>query len=266
MTAPNVLNRGEITSLTALVREAARLDIDVPESVTDELDLHNRLTKDALGTQRELQTAHAALQAAPIDKIDAALDALTDASLRSLAAQALTETLNGVALSRLRSVVYHQLTSWEGQAVDRFNKVVEAHKLNEVAGMLPDLVSVVSPIDLSHSQSQAVQIWRDAVEHLRTLFGFYTRIATINGHEVGPGGADGLSTNLSLACRLGDPGSFSVAQNAAVSFASIGGGSDAARRYGPLAPFVIVALNGYELRLSTSEDAARIRRAIQPAV
>jgi hypothetical protein len=267
MTAPTVISSGEITSLTALVREAARLDISVPKSVSDELKLHDRLTKhDPLKTRHELQQAHAALQAAPVNKVDASLEKLTEASLRMLTAQALTDTVSQVALIRLRSAVYAELDAWESEAVKLFNACTDAYKLNdvEVAGNLPDLVSVVSPIDLSHSQSHAVQVFREAVEHLHPLFSFYTRIATINGHEVGPGGADGLSTNLSLATRLGDPGSFSVARNAAEKFASIGANSDAARRYGQLAPFCIPAMCGYPLHLSTSAEAAAIRRAIQP--
>lgn len=263
---PTVITHGEITSLTNLVREAARLDITAPEDVTDELELHGRLTKqDPLKTQRELQQAHAALQAAPVSKIDAALDALTEASVRTLAAQALTETVGQIALVRLRNAVYDQLPTWEVEAVKIFNAAVEAHKLNEVAADLPDLTQVASPIDLTAPQNRAVGVWRDGVAELHPIWGFYRRIAQINGDEVGPGGADGVGTNLLLACRLGDPGRFSVAGDAAVRFASIAAGSDSARRYGQLAPFVVPALCGYELHLSTSADAARIRLAIQPA-
>jgi len=265
MTAPNVVNRAEITSLTTLVREAATLEIPVPKLVTDELELHSRLTKDALGTQRELQAAHAALQSAPISKVDAALKALTDASLRTLAAQALTETLNGVALSRLRNSVYDQLASWEGQAVELFNAAVDRHGLNEVASDLPDLTQVVSPIDLTAPQARAVQVWRDGVGDLHPLWSFYSRIAQISGDSVGPENVDGLGVNLLLACRLGAPGRLSVAGAAAERFAGIGAGTDASRRYGNLAPFVVPALVGYELRLSTSAGADAIRRQIQPA-
>ncbi len=266
MTGPTVFSRGEVTSLKALVRDAASLDIDVPESVTDELELNRRLTEqDPLKVQHELQQAHAELQSAPPNKVDAALKALTDASLRSLAASALTDTLHGVALSRLRNAVYDQLASWEEQAVELFNAAVDRHGLNEVASSLPDLTQVVSPIDLSAPQAHAVQVWRDGVAELHPVFGFYRKIAQISGDEVGPGGADTVGTNLLLACRLGNPGRFSVADGAAVAFAGIGGGSNAARRYGQLAPFVVPAICGYELHLSTSDDAVKIRRAIQPA-
>ena len=122
-----------------MVREAANLEIELATSVTDEIDLHDRLTKDALGTARELQQAHAALQSAPVSEVDAALKALTDASLRSMAASALTDTLSGVALSRLRNVVYDQLAGWEAQAVELFNTAVDRHGLSEVAPDLPDL-------------------------------------------------------------------------------------------------------------------------------
>jgi hypothetical protein len=42
-------------------------------------------------------------------------------------------------------------------------------------------------------------------------------------------------------------------------------GSDAARLYGPLALLCVPALVGYELRWSTSDGAAAIRRQIQHA-
>lgn len=266
MTNPTVVSHGEVTSLKAIVRDAANLGIDVPAAVADELELSRRLTEqDALKVQHDLQAAHAALQSAPVSKVDVALKALTDASLRSLAASALTDTLHGVALSRLRNAVYDELHSFEAQAVELFNAAVERHGLNEVAESLPDLTTVVSPIDLSAPQAHAVQVWRDGVAELHPAFGLYRKIAQINGDDVGPGGADSVGTNLLLACRLGNPGRFAVADSAAVAFAAIGGGSDAARRYGQLAPFVVPAICGYELRLSTSDDALKIRRAIQPA-
>jgi hypothetical protein len=265
MTAPNVINRGEITQLTALVREAARLDLALPESVTDELDLHTRLTKDALGTQRELQQAHAAVQAAPAAEFDAALDKLTDASLRSIAASALTDTLHGVALSRLRGAVYDQLAGWEEQAVQLFNAAVDRHGLNEVAAQLPDLTQVVSPIDLSAPQAHAVQVWREGTAALHEIFAFYRRVVEVSGDSIGPEMSDGLGVNLSLSCRLGSPRSFAQAEVAAVAFASVAAGTDAARRYGALSPFVVVPLAGYKLHLSTSSDAAAIRRSLQSA-
>jgi hypothetical protein len=266
MTTPaTVVNRGEATELKALVRGAMQLDISVAGSVSDELALYDRLTRDPLGAQRDLQAAHAALGAAEVDKIDGVLDKLAEASLRTFAAQGLGESIHQIALGRLRAAVYTEMDNWEISAVEIFNQKVADHKLNEAGPTLPDLLAILSPIDLSHSQSQAVQTWRNAADALHEIFSFYARIATLNGHDVGPGGADELSTNLSMACRLGDPGSWATAESAAVRFASIGAGSDAARKYGVLQPFCIPAICGYELRLSTSSDAANIRRSIQPA-
>jgi hypothetical protein len=77
MTAPNVINQGEQTSLKNLVRDAHRLGIPVSKSVDQECELHDRLTRhDPLNTQRELQQAHAELASAPAGKISAVLAAI----------------------------------------------------------------------------------------------------------------------------------------------------------------------------------------------
>src|SRR3984957_12826896 len=195
----------EATSLSRFVTDARQLGLDVPKSVDDELKLHRRLTNDPLGTHQALARAQSALHAAPIDKVDAALDVLAEATVQAGAAQALGETVRQIAVARLRHVVYDQLDGWEKQAVEAANGVVEAHKLNAVAADLPDLVALVSPVDLSHTQSRAVQRFREAADLLHPLWRLFTKISIENGHDVGPGGADGLSTNLSLACRLGNP-------------------------------------------------------------
>jgi hypothetical protein len=253
----------EATNLTNLIRDARAFGLDVPKSVSDEQALYRRLAGDPLDSQRALVEAQTALAAAPVNKIDAALRGLADATVLAGAAQTVNDSVKHIALQRLRNAVYDQLRGWEAETVAKFNLVVKDYRLNDVAGDLPNLAELVSPIDLSRTQNHALQQWRDAADQLHPLWSLYTKVAHIEGHEVGPSGADDLSTNLSLAARLGQPGSFSVAQGAAGIFASISAGTSASRRYGRLAPFCVTAICGYPLQLSTSDDAARIRQAIQ---
>jgi hypothetical protein len=251
--------------LTNLVADARSLGLTVPAAVSDELALFRRLTADPRGTQSALTQAQTALTAAPIAKVDSALEALTDAALASYAAQALGETVKNIAVHRLHNAVFDQAPTWETETVDQFNQIVEDSQLNDVAGDLPDLTSLMSPVDMTRDQSRAVQRWVDAADLLNPLWSMYRRLAHFHGEDVGPDDVSGVATNLLLACRLGDPGSFRVAQSAVAYFAAISAGSDASRRYGKIGLFAVPPMCRYPLRLSTNQDALRIRRAIQPA-
>jgi hypothetical protein len=100
---------------------------------------------------------------------------------------------------------------------------------------------------------------------LHPLWSAYRKLARFHGYSLGPVDAGDRSTNLFTACVLGDPGSFGAADAAATTLASIAFGGDSVMAYAPIAPFVLPALIGYELRLSTLAGAAAIRQRIQPA-
>jgi hypothetical protein len=252
-------------NLGSLVRTAAQFELHVPKSVQDELDLHRKLTNDPLKTGAAVQKAQEALSTAPVGDVGRALNDLSDAVIQAGAAQVLGGVVQNIATNRLQHAVYSHLNSFESEAVEKFNAAVEDHELNRFGPDLPDLAVLVSPLDLGRQQNRALDAWRNAAPQLNALWNFYIRVVQLVGHEPGPGGADELSTNLSLACRLGNPGRFSTATNAANLFASIATGSDASRRYSVLSPFCVTALCGYDLHLSTSEGAAQVRRQIQPA-
>jgi hypothetical protein len=215
--------------------------------------------------QQKLVAAQSALHSAPPGQLDAALEELADATVLAGSAQALTETAAHIAMTRLQHAVYDQRDGWEREAVELFNSAVSEFQLNEVAADLPQLESLVSPLDLNRAQSHALHQWSEAAGPLRTVWSFYQKLAQLGGDDVGPGGADELSTNLTLAARLGSPGSFATAQSAASRLTSIAVGSDAARRYSKIGIFAVPAMSGYALNLTTSEGAAHRRRAIQPA-
>jgi hypothetical protein len=254
----------ESARLTNLVADAHTLGFDVPAAVSDEVALFRRLTSDH-GTQAALSQAQTALRTAPLDKVDGVLDALNDAALQIYAAQVLGETVKDIGLHRLHNAIFDHVPNWETATVEQFNQVVESHRLDELAGDLPDLTTLVSPVDMTRAQSHATQQWVDAVDLLNPLWSMYRRLAQFLGEDVGPEDPSGVATNLLLACRLGDPGSFRVAQSAAAYFAAVSVGSDASRRYGKIGIFAVPAMVGYPLELQTNHDALRIRRAIQPA-
>jgi hypothetical protein len=159
----------------------------------------------------------------------------------------LADEIRSIALSRLHNAVYDQVPSFEAEVVSRFNAVVDSHLLNEVGRDLPALENKLSPVDLTRAQAHAVATWSEAADLLRPLWLFYSKLAELNGDPVGPGGADDLSTNLTLAARLGPVPDMGTARSAATRFASIAVGSDAARGYGEIGVFVVPVISGYPL-------------------
>ena len=150
--------------------------------------------------------------------------------------------------------------------VERFNEVVDHFELNEVARDLPNFgdLKSVNILSLGRQQGHAVDRWRTATaDHLRPLWSAYQKLAAFHGHLLGPLDDSDRSTNLTTSCVLGDPGSFGAADAAATRLAAISFGGDSVKAYAPIAPFVVPAMVGYQLHLSTLDDAAAIRRRVQ---
>lgn len=150
--------------------------------------------------------------------------------------------------------------------VERFNEVVDHFELNEVARDLPNFgdPKSVNILSLGRQQGHAVDRWGTATaDHLRPLWSAYQRLAAFHGHLLGPLDDSDRSTNLTTSCVLGDPGSFGAADAAATRLAAISFGGDSVKAYAPIAPFVVPALVGYRLHLSTLDDAAAIRLRVQ---
>lgn len=155
---------------------------------------------------------------------------------------------------------------FESAVVDQFNAIVEDFQLAEHASNLPDMAQKgFNVMSISGAAGSAIEAWRTALPELRPRWDLYRQLANLEGQLIGPAGADDLSTNLYTAAVLGTPGSWNQALGAAQRMAEIAAGADSAKPWFPLSPFIIPALQGYLLHLSTSDDAARIRRAIQPA-
>lgn len=261
------INHAEENSALGLIRNVRALGIDVPEAVAAEAKLYNDTRQEESHAADELRDASANLSTVPLGEFDAAKAELVSASSRLFAIHnGLGDALLNVVGERLLKAVYHATDGWEAQAVARFNSVVDEFGLNECAGDLPNLGDKYSPgvLNIGRAQGDAVQRWRDAAEQLHPLWNVYTTIARLEGHEIGKVTADTRSAGLLLACRLGHPGTFRAADAAATTFVSVSEGTDAAKRWGPLMPFVAPVLHGYELHLHTSAEAAAIRLEIQP--
>jgi|GEM_PF-4976749 len=262
------IHHEEQNSALQLIRKVRELGIDVPEAVNSESKMYRDTQREESRAGEALRDASSKLATVALSEFDAAKAELVSASNRLFAVHnGLGDALLNVAGERLLKAVYSATADWEAEAVARFNSIVDEFGLNEVAGDLPNLGDKYGPgvLSMGRAQGEAVERWRNAAEQLRPLWGIYVRIAVLEGHEIGKVTADTRSAGLVLACRLGHPGTLGVADAAATTFVSISSGTDAAKRWGPLAPFVVPALHGYELHLHTSSEAAEIRLAIQPA-
>lgn len=258
----------EGNSLISIVNGVAGLGIDVPDRVHAEARLYQSLRP----AQKTAETAHAdalsRLRNVPIEEFDAARDDLIATSLSLFAiASGVDQQVLDVSARRLQAVVYDSVDGWETAVVERFNDVVDRYKLNEAAGHLPNFADPKSfnVLSLTETQGRAVSAWVAATAELGPLWRVYINLARFNGHTIGPASADDLSANLFTACVLGNPGTFGRADHAATIMASASFRSDATSKYGQLIPFVIPALSGYDLQLSTPDEASVIRRRIQPA-
>lgn len=249
---------------TLLVRDLRARGITIPDSVEDELKLYKSVRESSWDSESAFQHAQSELSRCSASKWDSSLKAFNKAAFEMFTMKTNEQNLIKIAAQRLFIAVSDAADDWASEIVDQYNAVVDEYRLNEVDKELPDFTGQTSVLTLTENQGKAVDAWRSASVALSAWWGLYGRLATLQGHEVGPMGIDGQGTNLFTACVLGNPGSFGVANVAAQIMASSAGGSTNARAYGPLVPHVIPALCGYELRLSTLKEAAVIRGAIQP--
>jgi hypothetical protein len=263
-----MIDHSQIASLNGLVSLIRQLDIDIPLEVDREV----KLNKDSQRTekaQRALDAAKSNLRTVAIDKFDEAATEVVDASLRLFAVSSGADALIAdAAARRLETRIYDAVSGWEAEIVERFNQVVEDYRLNEVASDLPRFGDAASynVLSLGASQGQAVELWRTAASALHPLWSGFTRLAKLNGRDIGPtNGADSVADGLFTGCCLGDPGTFGAAESAATVLAKIADGTDSVRATAPLQPFLVPQLAGYDLRLHTISQATVIRTRIQPA-
>ena len=249
-----------------LVKSIRQLGIDIPNPVDDEVAIYNDIVKARQSAQVDCDNAKYRLRTVDADEFNNAREEFVTASLNLWATtQGADDVLIEAAVTRLGNAIYDATSDWEATVVERFNAAVEEHTLNEVARDLPDFGDPKSfnVLSLGRAQAGAIQSWRAAADELQPLWAAYRRLAKFHGHLLGPVESTDVSTNLFTACVLGDPVSFRAADAAAVKLASAASGGDSVRGYAAIMPFVVPALAGYGLQLSTLADAAVIRRHVQ---
>ena len=259
-----VVTHGEITSLMALVRGVRGVGIDIPTDVEAELEIRKTSAGDGRLSQRAHAEAISQLYSVPAKGFNKALTAAADATARIRAEQELAAVIEAASVHRLRRAVAFATTNWESAVVGLLNAVVDDFQLNDHAEHLPNLGDLgFSPLSISGAAGAALEAWRTAGPRLKELWSLYVRLANFEGQEIGPGRE--LSVNLSTAAILGNPGTWNRAVTAADMLAVFEVGGDSVKPWQPLSPFIVAPLSGFALEFSTLDDAARIRRAFQPA-
>jgi hypothetical protein len=254
--------------LLGLASAVRKLGIGVPKTVSDELAIYKELLKSRTTAQNEYDNAVRELRTIDPARFN---EAKAEVIAKSHAAFAVANGIDGVlidtAARRLHNAIYDAIGEWEAETVAQFNETVARHRLNEQAESLPDFANqrAFNAFDMGEAQGRAARSWREAAAELHPIWHTYTRIAAYHGHDIGPSDPNEMSINMFTACVLGDPGSFARCQSAAHELARIAAGVDHSRPYTAISPYVVTAITGYPLRLSTLQDAAAIRARIQPA-
>jgi hypothetical protein len=262
---PTIVSHGELTSLTNIIRDARALSIKIPAEVYAELRVYRSIEANNRDAQREQDEAISGLYQVPASDFDAALDDAAGTVSRLTVKRELSPTLVAVAAHRLGRVVSIASAGFEAAVVDQFNKIAEDFQLAEHASNLPDLAQTgFNVMSVSGAAGSAIEAWRAALPDLGQRWHLYRNLAELEGQLLGPAGADDLATNLYTAAVLGTPGSWNQALAAAECMAAMSAGADSERPWAPLGLFALPSRYGYELSLSTSGEATRIRRAIQP--
>ncbi|KKB97829.1 hypothetical protein [Mycolicibacter arupensis] len=264
------LNHQQENTAVQLVRKVRALGIEVPKQVAAEAKLYQEVRREDDIANRAMQTAASRLTTVPLAEFDSAkTEFITTAATAYVTTNGASAALADAVGRRLTSAVDRVIHQWENSVVELFNATVAEFDLNGVAGDLPDLSDKFNNgvFDLGRAQGEAVQRWRDAAERLHPLWQIVKALVVWNGEDDPEDvTADAPSTGLLTACRFGNPGSMSTAGTVATMLVGANLGTDAAKRWGPLMPFVLAPLNGYELHLNTSSQAAATRASIQPGV
>jgi hypothetical protein len=242
------------------------LGVETADSVKTETEFYKQAAAVQETAERDLHIAVRDLYDVGADKFDAARTRVIEATARLSSCREAESQVTQAAGFRLRRAIFDEVPVWEAAVVERFNEVVDHQDLNTAGRELPNFADPgrFHAAAMSQAHGRALDLWRSAVVHLEPLWGLYKRLVTERGDQLlGPAGADDFATNAITACALGTPESFGQVESAAVIFASVSRGSSSAKAYGPLMPFAIPSIVGYNWRLSTITEAANIKNQLQ---
>jgi hypothetical protein len=247
-----------------LVRAVRGLGIDIPADVEAELAIRKGIAGEGQQSKQAHTEAISRLYSVPAKDFNKALTAAAEATARLRAEQELAAVIEAASVHRLRRVVAVATPDWIAAVTSSLNEVVEAYQLNAHAGQLPKLTEPgFSVLSIGGAAGAALTAWRDAGPRLAELWSLYRRLATFEGHEVGPDSE--RSTNLFTVAVLGHPGTWSRAMAAADTLATFAHNVDQVKAWQPLSPHIVSALHGFPLEFSTLDEAGKRRQAIQSA-
>ncbi|EIU16242.1 Uncharacterised protein [Mycobacteroides abscessus subsp. massiliense] len=257
--------QARITRLGSIVRGLRRLGFETPADIEAELKIVEIQSTAAGDAAAALRVARDNLSSVPADEFDSAVAEFDKASIRAFATQnGDANLIREVTAGRLESAILSHYGEWMGQIVKGYNEVVESNDLNRHGRNLPDLTSKhLRVLDISSTQTAAIEAWKAAEPTLSSYWGMYVRLAELRGIDrIGPKTVDAAGTNMWLACILGEP-NWSQAESAAVVMASVAAGSSASAEVRKLVPHIIPSIVGYDLNLTTPGDAGQRRSSIQ---
>lgn len=257
--------QARITRLGSIVRGLRRLGFETPADIEAELKIVEIQSTAAGDAAAALRVARDNLSSVPADEFDSAVAEFDKASIRAFATQnGDANLIREVTAGRLESAILSHYGEWMGQIVKGYNEVVESNDLNRHGRNLPDLTSKhLRVLDISSTQTAAIEAWKAAEPTLSSYWGMYVRLAELRGIDrIGPKTVDAAGTNMWLACILGEP-NWSQAESAAVVMASVAVGSNASAEVRKLVPHIIPSIVGYDLNLTTPGDAGQRRSSIQ---
>ncbi|QFZ23337.1 hypothetical protein [Saccharothrix syringae] len=249
--------------IVKLIKDLGKV-VNIPAALAAESKLIEDLRRDEFGAGAVVASARTDLLSAPTpaDYLKAR-EALSTALVTTFGTQsdAFRAAEADALYRRAVGSLYDHSNELQSALSERFNDLVAAHSLNDAAASLPDFADpYLNLLNVSPAQASAVATWQNVIGELSAVWSAYIRLARHLGHTFGGSEA---SENLELAFVLFDIPAFDVARSAAVLLASWKGGTDAAKRYGPLLPFVAGPLSGAALHLKPISDADALWRAVQ---
>ncbi|SIK88111.1 Uncharacterised protein [Mycobacteroides abscessus subsp. abscessus] len=162
-----------------------------------------------------------------------------------------------IASNRLVQATYHYTGEWIADIVDKLNEIVDDTRWNEHVGNLPTFNQIVHVLDLTAEQGAAVGACREAAAQFDPYWAVLKQLMAVEGHSTGESREP--SENLDLFFTLSD-GTWGQATGAVPLMVGASQGTDSAREFRPLMPYIYPALVGAELNFATP-DVASLRRS-----
>jgi hypothetical protein len=259
-----MIGNSNIIKVRTISASLASIGVPIPTSFTVETELAAQLYKDEADQIQRNQQATQAMTTAetPKDFVTAWDKAAQVRALAAAKSEGSFKLLtNDVLAVRARNALVAEAPGLEALLVDKFNKIVDEHGLNESAKNLPALGEpFFEPLKMSDKELDAFRAWRVGADALQPIWGVFTAVAGISGRTIGS--KTDNAPNI-LACYvLGDVIEHDPLLTMADMFSSWKNKTESAMRYGNLFPFLIPPVHGVPLKLRTTAEAVELAEAV----